>query len=83
MQETFVPTLYDDLSESPSIAPFETRLRSDANQLEVDVPKGESVTDMISALSAVGIKVGSIRAKSNRLEEFFLRLVNQNGGERS
>lgn len=80
MQETFVLTLYNNLTEAPGIAPFNTRLRADANQLEVDVPKGESVTDMVDALKALGIQVGSIRTKSNRLEAFFLRLIARNDG---
>ncbi len=80
MQETFVLNLYSDLTEAPSIKPFTTRLRDDANQLEVDVPKGESVTSMIDALKNRGIQVGSIRTKSNRLEAFFLRLIGKNDG---
>jgi len=76
MQETFVLNLYDNLTQAPAIEPFTTRLREDANQLEVDVPKGESVTAMIDALNSLGIRVGSIiRTKSNRLEQFFLRLI--------
>lgn len=80
MQETFVLNLYSDLTEAPSIKPFTTRLRDDANQLEVDVPKGESVTSMIDALKNRGIQVGSIRTKSNRLEAFFLRLIGKDDG---
>jgi len=83
MQETFVVSLYNDLSEAPSIAPFDTRLRDDANQLEVDVPKGQSVTSMIDALKSCGIQVGSIRTKSNRLEAFFLRLIGKSDGDAS
>jgi len=75
MQETFVLTLYDDISQAPQIAPFDFRLRDDANELEVDVPKGHSVTQMIEVLKDQGVVVGSIRTKSNRLEEFFIRLV--------
>jgi len=75
MQETFVLTLYDDISQAPQIAPFDFRLRGDANELEVDVPKGHSVTQMIEVLKDQGVVVGSIRTKSNRLEEFFIRLV--------
>lgn len=77
MLETFVLNLYSSPDQLPSIAPFVTRRRNEANQLEVDVPKGHSITEMIQALSAQGITVGSIRTKSNRLEEFFLRLVGQ------
>ena len=80
MQETFVLNLYSNLTEAPAITPFTTRLREDANQLEVDVPKGESVTGMIDALKNRGIQVGSIRTKSNRLEAFFLRLIGKSDG---
>jgi len=77
MQETFVLILYEPISIAPSIPPFTTRLRAEGNQLEVDVPKGHSVTEMFDALKAQGLAVGSMRNKSNRLEEFFLRLVGQ------
>jgi len=80
MQETFVLSLYDDLKVVPNIAPFTARLQDDANQLEVDVPKGESITGMIDALKSHGVLVGSIRTKSNRLEAFFLRLIDNNDG---
>lgn len=80
MQETFILNLYDNLAVVPSIAPFTARLCDEANQLEVDVPKGRSVTDMIDALKNRGVLVGSIRTKSNRLEEFFLRLIEKNDG---
>jgi len=80
LQETFVLNLYNEISQAPNITPFESRLRKDAKELEVDVPKGHSITELIEALTASGITVASIRTKSNRLEEFFLRLVNHNGG---
>ena len=79
MQETFVLNLYEPVTSAPDIAPFQTRLRSEPNQLEVDVPKGQSVSDLFAALKTQGIAVGSLRNKSNRLEEFFLRLVSQSG----
>lgn len=75
MQETFVLSLYNSISQVPMIEPFEFRLREEATELEVDVPKGHSVTQMIEALNTQGVVVGSIRTKSNRLEEFFMRLV--------
>ena len=78
MQETFVLNLYENIDQLPVIPPFTSRRRNEPNQLEVDVPKGFSVTEMINALKDKGIVVGSIRTKSNRLEEFFLRLVSNN-----
>lgn len=77
MQETFVLNLYEPLSVAPNIPPFITRLRSEANQLEVDVPKGHSISELFDRLKGQGVVVGSMRTKSNRLEEFFLRLVGQ------
>jgi len=76
-QETFVLNLYDPISIAPSIAPFQARLCSEQNQLEVDVPKGHSISELFDILKSQGVVVGSIRTKSNRLEEFFLRLVSQ------
>jgi len=77
MQETFVLNLYEPLAIAPNIPPFETRIRKESNELEVDVPKGHSISDLFDVLKAQGIVVGSMRTKSNRLEEFFLRLVGQ------
>lgn len=74
MQETFVLDLASPAPAALDIAPFITRVRDDG-QLEVDVPKGHSVNDLFSRLSAAGVTVSSMRNKSNRLEEFFLRLV--------
>ncbi len=80
--ETFVLTLYNNIDTLPDIAPFTIRRRNEPNQIEVDVPKGESVTAMIDALNQKEFVVGSIRTKSNRLEEFFLRLVGQSDDQR-
>lgn len=77
MQETFILNLYEPVTEAPTIEPFKVRRCPEPNQLEVDVPKGHSVSDMFQALQSKGVVVGSLRNKSNRLEEFFLRLVNQ------
>ncbi len=44
-------------------------------RLEVEVPRGNTINSLISELSRQGIIVQSLRNKSNRLEEFFLRLV--------
>lgn len=76
-QETFVLNLYEPLNSLPSIAPFQIRRRKDPKELEVDVPEGHSVTALFDALKSQGVVVASMRNKSNRLEEFFLRLVNQ------
>jgi ABC-2 type transport system ATP-binding protein len=53
---------------------------TDPCTLEVDIPRAEGINRLFQALSAQGIEVVSMRNKSNRLEELFLRLV-ENGGQ--
>jgi ABC-2 type transport system ATP-binding protein len=43
--------------------------------LEVEVPKDTGINRLFEALSAQGVEVLSMRNKTNRLEEFFMRLV--------
>lgn len=74
MLETFVLDLADPVGTLPAIQPFVVRLRED-EKLEVDVPRGHSINELFERLSARGIVVVSMRNKSNRLEEFFLRLI--------
>lgn len=44
-------------------------------RLEVEVPRGQSLNALFAELQNSGVEVLSMRNKSNRLEEFFLRLV--------
>ena len=53
---------------------FEHRLIDD-HTLEVDVEKTEGLNPVFTQLSEKGIQVMSMRNKSNRLEELFVRLV--------
>ncbi|TPW17654.1 MAG: ABC transporter ATP-binding protein, partial [Halothiobacillaceae bacterium] len=50
--------------------------RIDDLTLEVEVPRDTYINGLFVALSAQGIEVRSLRNKSNRLEELFIRLVN-------
>jgi ABC-2 type transport system ATP-binding protein len=64
---------------------FETRMLDD-HTLEVDVEKSEGLNAVFAGLSAQGIQVMSMRNKSNRLEELFVRLVEsgrQQSGEKT
>ncbi|MFT4937256.1 MAG: ABC-2 type transport system ATP-binding protein [Paraglaciecola sp.] len=78
--ETFVLDLnknYDSLS----LKGFEHRLL-DNHTLEVDVPKESGLNDVFNQLTEQNIQVLSMRNKSNRLEELFVRLV-ESGREKS
>jgi ABC-2 type transport system ATP-binding protein len=73
-RQAFVLTLRDPISEAPVLASFTTRLRND-HEIEVEVNKGQSLNGVFTELSHNGIEVVSMRTKTNRLEELFMRLV--------
>lgn len=49
----------------------------DAQSLEVTLKKGESLNDVFAQLSNQGVQIASMRNKSNRLEELFMNLVEE------
>lgn len=49
--------------------------KRDDNSFEVEITKGQGVNDLFKRLEEKQIKVLSLRNKSNRLEELFVRLV--------
>lgn len=71
--ETFVLDIAGNNS-APILEGFESRLL-DEHTLEVDVEKEEGLNPVFTQLSEQGIQVLSMRNKSNRLEELFVRLV--------
>ncbi|MGB0898623.1 MAG: ABC transporter ATP-binding protein, partial [Psychrobium sp.] len=73
--ETFVLDI-NPVENDVSLSGFETRLLDD-HTLEVDVEQGHELNTLFTELSKHGITVMSMRNKANRLEELFLRLVNQ------
>lgn len=73
--ETFVLDInVNQDSIKPSLTGFEYRLIDD-HTLEVDVEKTEGLNPVFAQLSEQGVQVMSMRNKSNRLEELFVRLV--------
>ncbi len=75
-KEAFILDLATPLTEAPIIHGFTVQLL-DAQTLEVEIPKGSELNGLFGALSGAGIGVRSLRNKSNRLEELFVRLVDQ------
>ncbi|MDG4551050.1 MAG: ABC transporter ATP-binding protein [Candidatus Contendobacter sp.] len=74
--ETFVLNLRQPLAESLEIPGYPLR-RIDEYTLEVDVAREQGLNALFPRLSARGIEVSSLRNKTNRLEELFLRLVDK------
>jgi ABC-2 type transport system ATP-binding protein len=78
-QETFVLTLAGPVAQPPSVPGFQL-VPVDDHTLEVEVPRGRSVNDLFAGLSAAGLQVTTLRNKSNRLEELFVRLTEKKAG---
>ena len=54
-----------------------TLTRLDDHTLELDMPRAMDLNRVFDALGVVGIRVRSMRTKSNRLEELFVRMIAQ------
>ena len=72
--ETFVLNVRGDIHGLAPVDGYTLTPRLDG-ALEVDVPKDVGINRLFSELSHQGVEVLSMRNKTNRLEEFFMRLV--------
>jgi ABC-2 type transport system ATP-binding protein len=72
--ETFVLNTRKAVETAPTIAGFTVR-RVDEHTLEADLSKDQNLNELFSRLTLLGIEVLSMRNKVNRLEEIFMRLV--------
>ncbi len=74
--ETFVLDMADQVVEPPEISGYPIRFIN-PTQLEVDISRQQSLNELFVNLSALDIKIISMRTKTNRLEELFVRLTSQ------
>ncbi|PYF84755.1 MULTISPECIES: ABC transporter ATP-binding protein [Marinomonas] len=74
-QETFILDLDSNLPDNWSLPGFNVAVSKDATTLEVEVVKGQSINAIFKALDDISINVVSMRNKSNRLEELFVKLI--------
>ncbi|WP_111637015.1 ABC transporter ATP-binding protein [Marinomonas shanghaiensis] len=74
-QETFILDLDASLPAGWSLPGFSVQVSKDASSLEVEVIKGQSINAIFKALDDISINVVSMRNKSNRLEELFVKLI--------
>lgn len=74
--EVFVFNLRNPLAAPPELPGYTVHMPDD-HSLEIEVSKDQSLNDIFSRLTAAGVDVLSMRNKTNRLEELFMRLVNQ------
>ena len=74
-QETFILDLDKAVAQGWGVDGYKIVSRNDASTIEVEVIKGQSLNLVFRALDADGINVLSMRNKSNRLEELFVKLI--------
>ncbi|HXR20170.1 MAG TPA: ABC transporter ATP-binding protein [Steroidobacteraceae bacterium] len=77
--QTFVLNTRSPLLETPAISQFNLR-RIDEHTLEADIAKEQNLNELFAQLSRLGVEVLSMRNKVNRLEEIFMRLVENRTG---
>lgn len=73
-REVFILDCVDALPDVVSLDGFTTR-RMDEYTLEVEVEKGQTINQVFDLLDQLGIRISSMRNRSNRLEEMFVSLV--------
>lgn len=81
-REVVILSMADSVSRAPDLQGFKCSLRGE-NELEVEKGPERDLNDLFAQLDAQGVKVVSMRNKANRLEELFMRLVENkpdNGG---
>ena len=74
--ERFILYLQEPLAVLPQVPGFHF-WRQDDVTLEVEVPKEMGMSRLFAALNQQNIKITSLRNKTNRLEELFLRLTTE------
>ena len=75
--ETFILDFKKPVSGEVSISGITSYSQPDNQTLEVTLTEGESLNGVFQQLTQQGIEVSSMRNKANRLEELFMRLVEQ------
>ena len=72
----FLLDMDKSLESPPAITNFKIALE-DPMTLNVEIKKDQSINHLFDQLTQLGIKVLSMRNKSNRLEEMFIEMVNK------
>ncbi|MAM88104.1 MAG: ABC transporter [unclassified Hahellaceae] len=75
-QTTFVLDVATAVTSLPVLPNYPMRLTTEGN-IEVDVNRDQNLNELFTQLTKAGIHVRSMRTKTNRLEELFVRLVNE------
>jgi ABC-2 type transport system ATP-binding protein len=72
--ETFILDLREPITSLPEAEGMEFSIRDECT-MEASLPRGRSLNSLFSVLDQHGMQVVSMRNKTNRLEELFMRVV--------
>ncbi len=78
--QTLVLDMDRPLSHLPALDGYHARLVDDTS-IEIEIHRGQSINDLFNLLSQQRISINSMRNKTNRLEELFIRLISENKRE--
>ena len=78
--ETFILYLSDEIESLPDCGDYAVRLL-DNSTLEVDINLQQNISDIFHVLDGCGIKVVSMKNKTNRLEQLFISMMNNKKGD--
>lgn len=79
-RETLILDLVNPIAQAPVLEHCATEL-IDEQTVQVSVPRDHTMNALFQQLTAQQLQVKSIKQKSNRLEELFISLVQQNLGK--
>jgi ABC-2 type transport system ATP-binding protein len=80
--ETFVLNLESPLAELPVLKTHKLQW-VDEHTIETDICRDDSINTLFTELNEQGIKILSMRNKTNRLEELFMNLVENASSNRA
>ena len=80
-REVFVLTLEESLQRAPDLPGYQVQLRNE-HEIEVEVEQEQGLNALFRVISDQSLHVSSMRTKSNRLEELFMRLVDDKAEQR-
>jgi len=75
--ETFIFDVASDIDQNIEVAGYNLSIEDD-HCLVVEVKKGQSLNTLFNEFERLGVTVSSMRNKSNRLEEMFISMVENN-----
>lgn len=74
-KETFILDLNNPIKELPNLDEYNLKL-IDSTTIEVEVDRERNINELFEILTKKNINITSMRNKTNRLEELFIKLLN-------